>query len=354
MSLIHEVGELAYKEIVFPALTGGKAEEDREVAQKRFIALDQTLDKIPGLTLLSKLLTTVNDSRLSVYCENLLFPNPIGVAAGLDKDAKIWALRRTGFGLFESGSITKRAYTGNPPVRVFVLEEDESAINRMGFPGEGTEEAAKRLRRLPLRRTRNYVAGINISASAPSFKEGTEIEGIVAALVDLKNTNFDYATINISSPNTALLQGFTDDPNKLRRLLIGLNMVRELPQFRRPMFVKLGSDLESSKKQELAAVIREEGMQGLVLTNTSTSPEIRDSLRGKNWNEAGGISGQAIRELSRENVREFRRLWPDAFIIGVGGVNGAQAAWEMIAAGADVTQSYTALFMRKTSSPFFA
>lgn len=353
MSLIHEAGELAYRKRIFPQLTGGEAEVDREIAQRRFITLDQRIAGTPILPNVVESLTAVEDARLAVSHSGLLFPNPIGVAAGLDKDAKVWALRRTGFGLFESGSITKRAYTGNPPVRVFVLEEDESAINRMGFPGEGTEEAAKRLRRLPLRRTRNYVAGINISASVPSFETGTEIEDIVAAFVDLKDTNFDYCTGNVSSPNTKDLVAFTN-PDKLRKLLVALNQERGLPQFRKPMFVKFGPDLERSQKQELTAVVREEGAQGFVLTNTSTSPNIRTNLTGRHKGEAGGISGQAIRELSKDNVKEFRELWSDALIIGVGGVNGAQAAWEMIAAGADVTQSYTALFMRKTSSPFFA
>lgn len=354
MSLIHEAGKLAYSKLIYPRLVGGEAQQDREIAQKRTIALDERVSNIPGLVPLIEAISTHHDPRLVVSRCGLDFPNPTGIAAGLDKNWRMWTLGRTGFGHFERGSVTKKAYKGNDPVRVFVLEEDESAINRMGFPGDGTEEAAKKMQRLSIRRGRNYVAGLNISASVPSFQTGTEVEDIIAAYVDLRNTNFDYSTINISSPNTADLVTFTGDPEKLRKLLTGLNGVRELPQFRRAMLVKLGSDLERTQKQELTAVIKEEGLQGLVLTNTSTSAKVRESLIGKHQHETGGISGQAIRELSKDNVREFRKLWPDALIIGVGGIDGDRAIWQMIAAGADVTQSYTALFMRSTSSPFFS
>lgn len=277
----------------------------------------------------------------------LLFPNPVGLAAGWDKDGKaLEGLSALGFGFVEIGTVTPRPQPGNPRPRLFRLLEHEALINRMGFNNEGMEALARRLERL---RRRPPVLGINIGRNKDTPNE--EAERDYRACLERLFPYADYFTINVSSPNTPGLRGL-QSADALRALASALLDARERLGARHgrrpPLLFKLAPDLAPQELDALAAAVRELGIEGLVLTNTTLS---RPGLESHGLaSEPGGLSGRPLRPLAETILREMReRLGPEPLLIGVGGILSAEDAERRFAAGADLIQLYTGLIFRGPS-----
>ncbi len=278
-----------------------------------------------------------------VRAMGLEFRNPIGLAAGLDKNAEhIGALGALGFGFVEVGTVTPRAQPGNPRPRLFRLPERDAIINRLGFNNVGLGTFLDNVRRARW----NGVLGINIGRNADTPAE----RAIDDYELGLKQVypHATYVTINISSPNTAGLRNL-QQADQLEALLARLTCLREplADRYSRrvPLVVKVAPDLDAPQIQAIADAIRRHGIDGVIATNTSLSRQGVEGLR--HANEAGGLSGAPIRELATRVLRELAlALKGEAVLIGAGGiVSGADAA-EKFRAGATLVQLYTGLIYR--------
>jgi dihydroorotate dehydrogenase len=273
-----------------------------------------------------------DDARLAVTAMGLSFPNPIGLAAGFDKDAEIPdAMLKLGFGFVECGTVTPRAQIGNPRPRLFRLVQDRAVINRMGFNNRGMEEAANRLQE---RRTRGIV-GINIGANKDSADRIADYVQAYARLAPLA----DYVTVNVSSPNTPGLRGL-QSKQELTRLLSALTGARAkcAPK---PILLKIAPDLDETGLDDIADAVEAAGIEGVIVSNTTVS---RPALASRRGHETGGLSGKPLFALSTERLRQMRaRLAPRILLVGAGGVASGAEAYEKIQAGASLIQLYTGL-----------
>ncbi|XP_055992599.1 dihydroorotate dehydrogenase (quinone), mitochondrial [Sorex fumeus] len=272
------------------------------------------------------------------------FRNPVGIAAGFDKHGEaVDGLYKMGFGFVEIGSVTPKPQEGNPKPRVFRLPEDQAVINRYGFNSHGLEVVERRLRARQQQQARltedGLPLGINLGKNktsedaASDYAEGVRVLGHLA----------DYLVVNVSSPNTAGLRSL-QGKGELRRLLTKVLQEREaLKRAHKPaVLVKIAPDLSARDKEDIASVVRELGIDGLIVTNTTVSRPA--SLQGALRSETGGLSGQPLRDLSTQTIREMYTLTQGRVpIIGVGGVSSGQDALEKIRAGASLVQLYTAL-----------
>ena len=271
-----------------------------------------------------------DDPSLKVTAFGLSFPNPLGLAAGFDKDAELPdAMGRLGFGFVECGTVTPRPQTGNPQPRLFRLTEDAAVINRMGFNNHGMEAAE---RNLAARRGKGLV-GINIGANKDSADRiGDYVQGF-QRLSPLA----DYVTVNVSSPNTPGLRGL-QNKDELSRLLGALMAARKSSV---PLLLKIAPDLDQAALDDIAAVVRESGIDGLIVSNTTIA---RPPLKSAHAKEAGGLSGAPLFQPSTEILRQMRRRLGDSIVlVGVGGISSGADAYEKIRAGASLVQLYTAL-----------
>ncbi|MBL0422012.1 quinone-dependent dihydroorotate dehydrogenase [Ramlibacter sp. AW1] len=278
----------------------------------------------------------------------LHFPNRVGLAAGLDKNARcIDAFAAMGFGFVEVGTVTPLGQPGNPKPRMFRLPEAEALINRLGFNNEGLESFIAHVRHSQVRRMPGrLVLGLNIGKNASTpIERATDdyllgLEGVYP--------HADYVTVNISSPNTQNLRSLQSD-EALDALLSALatrrSQLRERHGRQVPLFVKIAPDLEGVQVQVIAASLRRHGMDGVIATNTTLG---RDSVRGlAHAQEAGGLSGRPVFEASNRVIGQLRQaLGPGFPIIGVGGVLSGADAVAKIEAGADLVQVYTGLIYR--------
>jgi dihydroorotate dehydrogenase len=291
----------------------------------------------------------VNDP---VVLAGLHFPNRVGLAAGLDKNARcIDALGAMGFGFVEVGTVTPLAQTGNPKPRMFRLPQAQALINRLGFNNEGleafvanvTQSAHHRQRSAPTGRRPAMLLGLNIGKNALTPIERATDD----YLLGLSGVYpfADYVTINISSPNTKNLRALQTD-EALDGLLGALAQRREAlaQQYgkRTPLFVKIAPDLEAEQVQAIAAALQGHGMDGVIATNTTLA---RDAVQGlAHATETGGLSGAPVLQASNRVIAQLRAALGPAFpIIGVGGVMSGADAMGKIRAGADVVQIYTGL-----------
>jgi dihydroorotate dehydrogenase len=276
----------------------------------------------------------------------LKFPNRVGLAAGLDKNARcIDGLAGLGFGFIEVGTVTPKGQPGNPKPRMFRLPQANALINRLGFNNDGLEAFIANVKRSSFRE-RGRILGLNIGKNA-----ATPIEKAVGDyLVCLEGVYpyADYVTVNISSPNTANLRSLQSD-EALDGLLGAIAQRREAlarEHGRRvPIFVKIAPDLDAGQVDIIAATLERHGMDGVVATNTTIN---RDAVKGlPHAEEAGGLSGAPVLEASNRVIGQLRAALGKKFpIIGVGGVMSAQDAVSKIRAGADVVQIYTGLIYR--------
>lgn len=284
----------------------------------------------------------VADPRLATSVAGLDFSNPLGLAAGFDKDAEVPdAMLDLGFGFVEIGAVTPRPQPGNPRPRVFRLEKDRAVINRYGFNSGGLDAVTLRLRA----RKRRGVVGANLGANKESADRVNDYVLGVAALAGL----VDFYTVNISSPNTPglrALQGKAELSELLERVLAA----RASAAPETPVFLKIAPDLTDADKADIAALALETDVDGVVIANTTIErPEI---LKSRHAKEAGGLSGRPLFAPSTALLREFYAvIGRSKPLIGVGGVFSARDAYEKILAGASLVQLYTALVYEGPALP---
>ena len=288
---------------------------------------------------------TVNDP---ITLAGLQFPNRVGMAAGLDKNARcIDALGAMGFGFVEVGTVTPKAQPGNPKPRMFRLPEARALINRLGFNNEGLEAFLRNVQqaqfRKQIRQRHPMLLGLNIGKNATTPIENATSDYLIC--LEGVYPHADYVTVNISSPNTQNLRALQSDA-ALDALLGAIAERREAlatqHQRRVPVFVKIAPDLDEAQVAVIAATLQRHGMDGVIATNTTIS---RAAVQGmRHAEETGGLSGAPVLEASNQVIRQLRAALGSGFpIIGVGGILSADDAVSKIRAGADVVQIYTGL-----------
>ena len=262
----------------------------------------------------------------------LHFANPLGMAAGYDKDGEVPdALLRLGFGFAEIGSITPLPQAGNPRPRLFRLIEDQAVINRMGFNNHGAEAA---IVRLSGRLGRPGVVGVNLGAN----KDSTDRIADYATMARLMAPLASYLAVNVSSPNTPGLRVLQDE-GALAVLLDAVLAARGPGG--PPVFLKVAPDLAAAEIDSIARIAIDKGLGALIVSNTTIS---RPALKSRHAGEAGGLSGAPLRDLAQQRLRDFRSATGGAIaLIGVGGIASADDAWARIRAGASLVQLYSAM-----------
>lgn len=280
----------------------------------------------------------------------LRFPNRVGLAAGLDKNARcIDAWSAMGFGFVEVGTVTPLPQPGNPKPRMFRLPQAQALINRLGFNNDGLQAFIEHVRAAHCRQTpegrSRMLLGLNIGKNASTPIERAQDDYLIA--LEGVYPYADYITVNISSPNTQNLRTLQSD-EALERLLGALAERRQrltASLGRRPIFVKIAPDLQPAQIELMAASLRKHEMDGVIATNTTLS---REAVKGlPHADEAGGLSGAPVLEASNQVIAQLRAaLGPGFPIIGVGGILSGQDALSKLKAGADVVQIYTGLIYR--------
>ena len=295
-------------------------------------SLIRIISKIPGFSGLFRALYEVNDRRLETEVFGLKFKNPVGLAAGFDKNAVLYKeLSDFGFGFIEIGTITPKAQDGNPKKRLFRLKEDSAIINRMGFNNGGVEEAVLRLKK-----NNGVLIGGNIGKNkvTPNEEATSDYEICFEALFDY----VDYFVVNVSSPNTPNLRAL-QDKEPLTELLQTLQNKNWAKPKQKPILLKIAPDLTDEQLLDIIDIVNETKIAGVIATNTTLS---REGLQSENKIEMGGLSGKPLEKRSTEVIRFLSEKSNKSFpIIGVGGIHSADDALEKLAAGASLVQLYT-------------
>lgn len=269
------------------------------------------------------------DPRLAIRVAGIDFPNPVGLAAGFDKDAEVYPqMLGFGFGFVEVGTVTPRPQAGNPRPRLFRLAEDRAVINRMGFNNKGFEAARARLQG-----RRRGIVGVNIGANKNSADRIADYAEGAREMAPLA----DYLTVNISSPNTPGLRAL-QDKGALAELLAAVGEARSGST---PIFLKVAPDLEADEIDGIARAAIDSRVDALIVANTTVS---RPPLRSKHRGEAGGLSGAPLKELALQRLKDFRAATGGALpLVAAGGIENGVDAYARIRAGASLVQLYTAL-----------
>ena len=292
---------------------------------------------IPGSRWLINKATSVDDPALRRELFGLHFKNPVGIAAGFDKNASVYdELGALGFSHIEIGTVTPKGQPGNPKPRLFRLAKDKGLINRMGFNNLGLEEAVKKLRK----RNTNLIIGGNIGKNTATPNDKA-IDDYVTNFIGLFPV-VDYFVVNVSCPNISDLHELQDQ-DALMKILNAIQQINLAKPKPKPVLLKVSPDLNENQLDEVIAIIKETGIQGVVATNTSISRQTlqHDADKAKVIGN-GGLSGLPIKERSTEIIRYLASKSNNAFpIIGVGGIFTAEDAIEKIRAGADLVQVYT-------------
>ena len=275
-----------------------------------------------------------DDPRLALTALGMNFPNPIGLAAGFDKDADVPdAMLKFGFGFVECGSVTPRPQAGNPQPRLFRLRADRAVINRMGFNNGGMDAMAAKLARRPKR----GIVGINIGANKDSADRTADYELCFAALAPFAS----YITANVSSPNTPGLRGL-QNKDELQKLLETLTNARTRGRVHMPILLKIAPDVTPDALDDIADVTLASGIEGIIATNTTIARP--PWLKSKQASESGGLSGAPLMTPSTAILKALRqRVGAKLTLVGVGGVASGADAYAKIRAGASLVQLYTAL-----------
>lgn len=275
----------------------------------------------------------ISSPRLRTDLAGLALPNPVGLAAGFDKNAAaLGPLCRAGFGFVEVGAVTPRAQEGNARPRLFRLTPDRGVINRFGFNNEGMEAAATRLAARP----KEGIIGLNLGAN----KDSADRAGDFAQVLARCGAHLDFATVNVSSPNTERLREL-QGAEALAELLAGVMAARDALPHPIPVFLKIAPDLSDPELSEIADVTLASGLSGIIATNTTLT---RDGLQSPKRNEAGGLSGAPLFEKSTRVLARLSHLTERRLpLIGVGGIGSAEDAYAKICAGASAVQLYSAL-----------
>ncbi|WP_411894380.1 quinone-dependent dihydroorotate dehydrogenase [Winogradskyella sp. A2] len=295
-------------------------------------SLIRNLSKIPGVKSLFKNLYLVENPLLERELFGLKFKNPVGLAAGFDKDAKLYnELSNFGFGFIEIGTLTPKPQPGNPKKRLFRLKSDSAIINRMGFNNGGVEEAVLRLKK-----NKGVLIGGNIGKNkiTPNENAIEDYEICFEALFDY----VDYFVVNVSSPNTPNLRAL-QDKEPLTNLLKALQVLNFGKDVSKPILLKIAPDLTDEQLMDIIDIVKITKIDGVIATNTTIS---REGLKSSNKSETGGLSGKPLTDRSTEVIRFLAEKSDKSFpIIGVGGIHSAEDALEKFEAGADLVQLYT-------------
>lgn len=299
---------------------------------------------LKGLKLLPTCRQDPDDAALQIGLWGRIFNNPVGLAAGFDKNAEVIApMFSFGFGFVEAGTVTPKPQEGNPRPRVFRSPADQAVINRMGFPNEGMERFRHNFEAfLNAQKRPRGITGINIGMNKDQTDPARDYRMLVKYLGPLA----DYLTVNISSPNTPGLRDLQKKENLLA-LLTEIMQERDASctANKPPLLVKLAPDIDEAQQQDIAAAALQSGIDGLILTNTTLDrPE---TLAVPFAGERGGLSGAPVREKSLRVLRRMYALTDGKIpLIGVGGISGGDDAYDKIKAGASLVQLYTALVFK--------
>tara|TARA_B100001121_G_C18660639_1_gene608713 strand:- start:483 stop:1529 length:1047 start_codon:yes stop_codon:yes gene_type:complete len=273
--------------------------------------------------------------EIKLFGEKL--PNPIGLAAGFDKSAEVYnSLFKLGYGFVEVGTITPKMQLGNPKPRVFRLEKDQALINRLGFNNHGSDVVFNRIsNNLP-----DGFLGINIGPNKDTLNKEEDFYKCLKKISPFGG----YVTINISSPNTEGLRDFHEQ-KELEKLLKGINKIKKDNNILKPLVVKLSPDINDNEISKIIELIIKYEISGIILSNTTETREM--VLKDLKKNEKGGLSGQPLRDRSTNLIKKFyNETKGKVQIIGVGGVDSGQAAFEKISVGANAVQLYTGMVYR--------
>ncbi len=305
---------------------------DPEQVHHFTFSLIRFLNKIPGVGNLFQTLYHVKNPKLEREVFGLQFKNPVGLAAGFDKDAKLYQeLSNFGFGFIEIGTLTPKPQEGNPKKRLFRLKEDAAIINRMGFNNGGVLDAVERLKK-----NNDVLIGGNIgkNKNTPNEEAVSDYKICFEALFPY----VDYFVVNVSSPNTPNLRALQDkEPlTQLLQALQDLNVQKPKPK---PILLKIAPDLTNEQLLDIIEIVNETKIAGVIATNTTLS---REGLQSVNKAETGGLSGKPLTNRSTEVIRFLSEKSNKSFpIIGVGGIHSADDAIEKLNAGASLVQLYT-------------
>lgn len=300
-------------------------------------SLLQTCCKIPGVSFLLRMLFDKKHSSLNRNVFGIEFPNPVGLAAGFDKDAKcIDEMANLGFGFIEIGTLTPKAQAGNDKPRLFRLLEDEAIINRMGFNNQGVDAAVLRL----ARRKSKIIVGGNIGKNKVTPNEDAVID-YEYCFHSLYNY-VDYFVVNVSSPNTPGLRALQERKplTELLARMTELNLKKTKPK---PILLKIAPDLANEQLDDIVAIVQETQIAGVIATNTTIErSNLRFNKASLEQIGAGGLSGRPLLKRSTEVVKYLHQKSNGAFpIVAVGGIHSADDAMEKFAAGASLVQLYT-------------
>ncbi|ODT60612.1 MULTISPECIES: quinone-dependent dihydroorotate dehydrogenase [Paracoccus] len=281
----------------------------------------------------------VTSDRLTVRLAGIELPNPIGLAAGYDKNGRvIAALMRSGFGFLEIGAATPRAQPGNPKPRLFRLTDQQAIINRFGFNNEGADVVGRRLADRP--------AGVPVGLNLGANKDSEDRAEDFAQVLRVAGHSADFVTVNVSSPNTERLRDL-QGADALAALLDRVLRARDGLPRRVPVFVKIAPDLTDAEIAQIAAVALNAGLDGIIATNTTLS---RDKITGPHATQAGGLSGRPLFDRSTRVLALLHRQTGGAIpLIGVGGISTPEDAWQKLRAGATAVQVYSAMIYQGLS-----
>ena len=305
---------------------------DPEWVHHTVFNLLKVVHRVPGIGSLIRGVYQVKDKRLERKLFGLTFPNPVGLAAGFDKDAKLFQeLSNFGFGFIEIGTLTPKPQQGNPKKRLFRLPEDQGLINRMGFNNEGVEDVISRLKK-----NRGVLIGGNIGKNkiTPNREAVSDYIECFEALFPF----VDYFAVNVSSPNTLNLREL-QDKEPLTYLLQTLKNLNDTKSSPKPILLKIAPDLTDEQLLDIIDIIDSVKIDGVIASNTTLS---REGLISANKSETGGLSGKPVGERSTEIIRFLYEKSNNAFpIIGVGGIHSPEDALNKLNAGASLIQLYT-------------
>lgn len=317
-----------YKQLVRPLLF----KMDPEKVHHLTFSMLRKVFKLPFVAGIVRKKFMVEDPKLEREVFGLKFKNPVGLAAGFDKDAKLYReLSNFGFGFIEIGTLTPKPQPGNEKKRLFRLKADKAIINRMGFNNGGVAEAVERLKK-----NKNVLIGGNIGKNKITPNENAVDDYIICfdALFD----HVDYFVVNVSSPNTPNLREL-QDKEPLTNLLNTLQKRNAEKPVSKPILLKIAPDLTDSQLLDIIDIIKETGIAGVIATNTTIS---REGLSSDDKNETGGLSGLPLKDRATEVIRFLSEKSNKAFpIIGVGGIMSPEDAIEKLDAGASLVQVYT-------------
>ena len=290
------------------------------------------INRVPFISFFLRKYYTITDKRLEKEVFGIKFPNPVGLAAGLDKNAELFnELSNLGFGFIEIGTVTPKPQLGNPPKRLFRLIEDEAIINRMGFNNQGVEAIINRLKK-----NKKVIIGGNIGKN--KWTDNDQAHNDYLYCFNELSPYVDYFVVNVSSPNTPNLRSL-QEKEPLQKLLSLLQEANKKLPNPKPILLKIAPDLSDEQLLDVIEIIQETKIAGVIATNTTIS---REGLTNINKKETGGLSGKPLTKCSTEVIRFLAEKSGHSFpIIGVGGIHSAEDALEKIQAGASLVQIFT-------------